>query len=55
MAELSEEHLAKSTEVLTKDQQAQFVSMKGKPFDVKLLRPARRGGRACANTGGDGK
>ncbi|HEV3301849.1 MAG TPA: hypothetical protein VG055_19500 [Planctomycetaceae bacterium] len=56
MAELSEEHLAKSTEVLTKDQQAQFVSMKGKPFDVKLLRPARRGGgRARANTGGDSK
>jgi Spy/CpxP family protein refolding chaperone len=58
MAELNEEQLAKSTEVLTKDQQAQFASMKGKPFDVKLLRPAgggRRGGRARANAGGDGK
>jgi Spy/CpxP family protein refolding chaperone len=45
MRELSEEQLAKSTEVLTKDQQSQFASMKGKPFDVKLLRPAgRRGG-----------
>jgi len=57
MAELNEEQLAKSNEVLTKDQQAQFASMKGKPFDVKLLRPARRGGgRARANAdGGDGK
>jgi hypothetical protein len=60
MTELNEEQLAKSTEVLTKDQQAQFASMKGKPFDVKLLRPAgggRRGGggRARASGGGDSK
>jgi hypothetical protein len=45
MQELNEEQLAKSTEVLTKDQQAQFASMKGKPFDVKLLRPAGGGRR----------
>jgi Spy/CpxP family protein refolding chaperone len=55
MQELNEEQLAKSTEVLTKDQQAQFASMKGKAFDVKLLRPAQRGGRARASGGGDGK
>jgi len=59
MQELNEEQLAKSTEVLTKDQQAQFASMKGKPFDVKLLRPAgggRRGGvRARASAGSDSK
>jgi outer membrane translocation and assembly module TamA len=56
MAELNEEQLAKSTEVLTKDQQAQFASMKGKPFDVKLLRPAGGGRRFRANAGnGDTK
>jgi hypothetical protein len=43
MHELSEEQTAKSTEVLTKDQQTQFASMKGKAFDTKLLRPT--GGR----------
>jgi hypothetical protein len=44
MREVSEEQLAKSTEILTRDQQAQFTSMKGKPFDVTLLRPQERGG-----------
>jgi len=53
MTELNEEQLAKSNEVLTKDQQAQFASMKGKAFDVKLLRPAGRGGRR-ASTGAEG-
>ncbi|HEV8071523.1 MAG TPA: hypothetical protein VGP76_27660 [Planctomycetaceae bacterium] len=55
MQELNEEQLAKSNEVLTKDQQAQFASMKGKPFDVKLLRPAGGGRRARASAGGDSK
>jgi hypothetical protein len=45
MAEMREEQLAKATEVLTKDQQTQFASMKGKPFDLKLLRPAGGGRR----------
>jgi hypothetical protein len=45
MQEMREEQLAKSTELLTKDQQTQFASMKGKPFDLKALRPAG-GGRA---------
>lgn len=45
MHELNEEQLAKSTELLTKDQQTQFASMKGKPFDVKVLRPAGTGAR----------
>jgi hypothetical protein len=45
MQEMSEEELAKSTELLTKDQQTQFASMKGKAFDLKALRPAG-GGRA---------
>ena len=45
MQEMREEQLAKSTEILTKDQQTQFASMKGKPFDLKALRPAG-GGRA---------
>lgn len=31
------EQLAKVTEVLTKDQQAQFTKMQGKPFDVSTL------------------
>jgi hypothetical protein len=42
MQEMREEQIAKSTEVLTKDQQTQFASMKGKPFDLKLLRPTGR-------------
>jgi hypothetical protein len=37
MTELREELTVKSTEVLTKDQQAQFTEMKGKPFDMKQL------------------
>ena len=37
MTELNDELTAKSTEVLTKDQQAKFTEMKGKPFDVKQL------------------
>jgi hypothetical protein len=37
MAELREEETAKVTEVLTKDQQAKFTDMKGKPFDTKSL------------------
>jgi hypothetical protein len=44
MAELRGEHLAKATEVLTKDQQAKFTEMKGKPFDLKALQP-QGGGR----------
>jgi hypothetical protein len=51
MHELSEEQVAKSTEVLTKDQQAQFTKLKGKPFDTKLLRPARGGRRGNAGAG----
>ena len=45
MAELRGEHLAKATEVLTKDQQAKFTEMKGKPFDLKALQPAGGGRR----------
>ena len=43
MTEMREELTAKSTEVLTKEQQAKFTEMKGKPFDMKSLAP--RGGR----------
>jgi hypothetical protein len=39
MTELRGEHLAKATEVLTKDQQAKFTEMKGKAFDLKQLQP----------------
>jgi hypothetical protein len=42
--ELREEQTAKTTEVLTKDQQAKFAEIKGKPFDVKQLNQ-RAGGR----------
>ncbi len=52
MHELNEEQLAKSTELLTKDQQAQFASLKGKAFDTKLLRPQGGGRRTRANAGG---
>jgi hypothetical protein len=52
MHELNEEQLAKSTEVLTKDQQTQFASLKGKAFDTKLLRPQGGGRRMRANAGG---
>jgi hypothetical protein len=44
MNELREEQTAKTTEVLTKDQQAKFAEIKGKPFDVKQLNQ-RGGGR----------
>jgi len=37
MTELNEEFTAKTAEVLSKDQQAKFTQIKGKPFDVKLL------------------
>jgi Spy/CpxP family protein refolding chaperone len=43
MSELREEQTAKTAEVLTKDQQAKFAEMKGKPFDVKQL--TQGGGR----------
>jgi hypothetical protein len=45
MQELRDEELAKSTEVLSKDQQAKFTEMKGKAFDLKSLRPAGGGRR----------
>jgi hypothetical protein len=45
MAELRDEEMAKSTEVLTKDQQAKFTELKGKAFDLKTLRPQGRGRR----------
>lgn len=51
MHELGEEQLAKSNEILTKDQQTQFASMKGKPFDLKLMRPAGGGRRARTGAG----
>jgi hypothetical protein len=41
MQEMRDEQLAKTTEVLSKDQQAKFTEMKGKAFDLKSLRPAR--------------
>jgi hypothetical protein len=53
MHELNEEQLAKSTELLTKEQQAQFATMKGKPFDLKVLRPAGVGGRRVRTGRGD--
>jgi hypothetical protein len=43
--ELRDEQLAKTTEVLSKDQQAKFTELKGKPFDLKSLRPTGRGRR----------
>ncbi len=55
MHELNEEQLAKSTEVLTKDQQAQFASLKGKAFDTKLLRPQGGGRRFRGNAGAGGQ
>jgi hypothetical protein len=55
MHELNEEQLAKSTEVLTKDQQAQFASLKGKAFDTKLLRPQGRGRQFRGNAGAGGQ
>src|SRR5580704_11509896 len=42
MTEMREELTAKSTEVLTKEQQAKFTEMKGKVFDTKLLAERRR-------------
>ncbi len=42
LAELRTEQTAKSVEVLTKEQQAQFTKMKGKEFDVSQIRPAGR-------------
>lgn len=47
VAELREEQTAKTTEVLSKDQQAKFTEMKGKPFDVKQL--MQGGGRRRRN------
>jgi type II secretory pathway component PulK len=47
VAELREEQTAKTAEVLTKDQQAKFTEMKGKPFDVKQLNQG--GGRRRRN------
>ena len=41
--QLREEHSAKATEILTKDQQEQFTKMKGKAFDVAQLRQRRPG------------
>jgi hypothetical protein len=41
MRELREQQTAKATEILTKDQQAQFTKMKGKSFDVAQLRQRR--------------
>jgi hypothetical protein len=41
VAEMREEQTAKTAEVLTKDQQAKFTEMKGKPFDVKKLAEGR--------------
>lgn len=38
MREIRQEELAKSTEVLTKEQQDKFATMKGKPLDVTGLR-----------------
>ncbi len=48
MTELREEQTARATEVLTKDQQAKFTEMKGKPFDVKQLQPTGGGGAGVA-------
>jgi hypothetical protein len=41
MNELRQEELAKSTDVLTKDQQAKFSTMKGKSFDLAQLHHGR--------------
>jgi hypothetical protein len=49
MAELREEESAKVTEVLTKDQQAKFTDMKGKPFDTKQLQGGGGRGRRRDN------
>ena len=46
IAELTDEWLAKDTDVLTKDQQEKFAKMKGKPFDLKSLNTGRRRGGA---------
>jgi hypothetical protein len=48
--ELRQEQLAKSTEVLTKDQQEKFADMKGKAFDIAQLQMF--GGRHGAKTKG---
>jgi hypothetical protein len=48
-AELREEENAKVAEVLTKDQQAKFTELKGKPFDTKLRNQGRGRGRRRGN------
>lgn len=50
MNELRREQLAKSTEVLTGDQQEKFAKMTGKPFDVAQIHQFR--GRQGAKTKG---
>jgi hypothetical protein len=42
MTQLREEENAKTTEVLTKEQQSKFAEMKGKPFDTRSLFQRRR-------------
>lgn len=57
MREINKERDAKITEVLTKDQQDKFASLKGKEFDVDQLRGGRggRGGGGGGGGGGQGK
>jgi len=55
MQEMNKERDAKITEVLSKDQQDKFASLKGKEFDVTQLRPQfGRGGRGGGGNGGGG-
>jgi hypothetical protein len=50
VAELRDDEVKKAAEVLTKEQQDKFTAMKGKEFDVSVLRQGRGGNRP----GGDG-
>ena len=52
MNELTKERETKVNEVLTKDQQDKFATLKGKEFDVSQLRPQ---GRGPGGGGGRGK
>ncbi len=54
MQELNKERDSKITEVLTKDQTDKFASLKGKAFDVELLRPQFGRGGGGGNGGGNG-
>ena len=52
MQELTTERDTKATEVLGKAQQEKYTKLKGKPFDLALLRPTGPGGPGGRGAGG---